>query len=247
MNFKSDRILFSPRRTFPQWLWYACLLALLIPVYLGHFPAETVAALRLLILATSLVAYGILALKVYIWDGHTLRELLGISVILLLVGLGTIFSGSRCFFSCFLLVFSAKDQDFDKLCGFFFWFFFVTLLLNLLLVGAGVLEDTLSTRWEPINFGATRHSYGFGHPNTLGFWTLLLIFSGLLYNPGRGHRVLPCLISVLLAFSVFRVTDSKAALLSSLAAVVLCLLAFRAGPWLSSKKWSAPQIGRAHV
>ena len=107
-------------------------------------------------------------------------------------------------------------------------------------MGAGVLEDTLSTRWEAINFGATRHSYGFGHPNTFGFWTLLLIFSGLLYIPRKGHRALSCLISVLLAFCVFRVTDSKAALLSSLAAIVLCLIAFRVGPWLSSKKWSVP-------
>lgn len=240
MNLKPNSILFSPKRAFPKWLWDACLLALLIPVYLGHFPPETVNALRPLILATSLCAYGILALKIYVWDNHTLRELLGISLILLLVGLGTVFSGNRCFLSCFLLVFSAKDQDYDKLCRFFFWFFFATLLLNLLLVGAGVLEDTLSTRWEAINFGATRHSYGFGHPNTFGFWTLLLIFSGLLYIPRKGHRALSCLISVLLAFCVFRVTDSKAALLSSLAAIVLCLIAFRIGPWLSSKKWSVP-------
>ena len=240
MNLKPNSILFSPKRAFPKWLWDACLLALLIPVYLGHFPPETVNALRPLILATSLCAYGILALKIYVWDNHTLRELLGISLILLLVGLGTVYSGNRCFLSCFLLVFSAKDQDYDKLCRFFFWFFSATLLLNLLLVGAGVLEDTLSTRWEAINFGATRHSYGFGHPNTFGFWTLLLIFSGLLYIPRKGHRALSCLISVLLAFCVFRVTDSKAALLSSLAAIVLCLIAFRVGPWLSSKKWSVP-------
>ena len=162
MNLKPNSILFSPKRAFPKWLWDACLLALLIPVYLGHFPPETVNALRPHILAASLSAYGILALKIYIWDNHTLWELLGISLILLLVGLGTVFSGNRCFLSCFLLVFSAKDQDYDKLCRFFFWFFFATLLLNLLLVGAGVLEDTLSTRWEAINFGATRHSYGFG-------------------------------------------------------------------------------------
>ena len=123
MNLKPNSILFSPKRAFPKWLWDACLLALLIPVYLGHFPPETVNALRPLILATSLSAYGVLALKIYIWDSHTLRELLGISVILLLVGLGTVFSGNRCFLSCFLLVFSAKDQDYDKLCRFFFWFF----------------------------------------------------------------------------------------------------------------------------
>ena len=192
MNLEPNPSLFSPKRAFPKWLWDACLLALLIPVYLGHFPPETVNALQPLILATSLSAYSVLALKIYIWDSHTLRELLGISLVLLLVGLGTVFSGNRCFLSCFLLVFSAKDQDYDKLCRFFFWFFFATLLLNLLLVGAGVLEDTLSTRWEAINFGATRHSYGFGHPNTLGFWTLLLIFSGLLYIPRKGHRALSC-------------------------------------------------------
>lgn len=238
MTFKPDSILFSPKRAFPKWLWYAALLALLIPVYLGHFPAETVNALRPLILATSLVAYGILALKIYIWDSHTLRELLGISIVLLLVGLGTVFSGNRCFLSCFLLVFSAKDQDFDRLCRFFFCFFFATLLLNLLLVAVGILEDTLSTRWEAINFGTTRHSMGFGHPNTLGFWTVLIIFSGLLCCRKNGRRWVSCLIAILFALCTFRLTDSKAALLSSLAAAVLCLLASWAGPRLSSKKWS---------
>ena len=53
MNLKPNSILFSPKRAFPKWLWDACLLALLIPVYLGHFPPETVNALRPLILATS--------------------------------------------------------------------------------------------------------------------------------------------------------------------------------------------------
>ena len=77
MNLKPNSILFSPKRAFPKWLWDACLLALLIPVYLGHFPPETVNALQPLILATSLSAYGVLALKIYIWDSHTLRELLG--------------------------------------------------------------------------------------------------------------------------------------------------------------------------
>ena len=40
MNLKPNSILFSPKRAFPKWLWDACLLALLIPVYLGHFPRK---------------------------------------------------------------------------------------------------------------------------------------------------------------------------------------------------------------
>ena len=231
---------FRAKRRFPKWLWYAAMLALVIPVYLGHFPPAFVAALRCGIYATSLCAYALLAVKIYFYDARTVRELLRITAVLILVGIGTVVSGNRCFFSSFLLVFSAGDMDFGKLCRFCFWFFFSTLLLNLLLVAAGLLEDTVFTRWESINYGAARHSLGFGHPNNLGFWALLIVFSGLLgYRPGKYH-LLPGIAAIVFSVCVFRISDSKAALLASLAAALLSMLSDRIGPRLSSKKWSVP-------
>ena len=231
---------FRTGRRFPKWLWYAAMLALVIPVYLGHFPPDFVSAVRYGIYAASLCAYGLLAVKIYFYDAHTVRELLGITAALLLVGIGTVVSGNRCFLSSFLLVFSAGDIDFGKLCRFCFWFFFSTLLLNLLLVAAGVLEDTVFTRWEAINYGAARHSLGFGHPNNLGFWALLVVFSGLLgYRPGK-YRLLPGIAAIVFSVCVFRVSDSKAALLAALAAALLCMLSDRIGSRLSSKKGSIP-------
>ena len=142
--------------------------------------------------------------------------------------------------SCFLLVISAKDIDFGKLCRICFGFFLFTLLLNFLLVAVGVLEDTVFTRWEVINHGTARHSLGFGHPNNFGFWTLLVIFSGLLSYAKTGRRMLPGVVAIGCSLCFFQVSDSKAALLASCAAAVLCILFYWIGPWLSSKKWGVP-------
>lgn len=231
---------FRAKRGFPAWLWYAAMLALVIPVYLGHFPPAFVASIRYGIYAVSACAYALLALKIYFCDGHTVRELLGITGVLFLIAIGTIVSRNRCFLSCFLLVFSAKDIDFGKLCRICFGFFLFTLLLNFLLVAVGVLEDTVFTRWEVINHGTARHSLGFGHPNNLGFWTLLVIFSGLLSYAKTGRRMLPGVVAIGCSLCYFQVSDSKAALLASCAAAVLCILFYWIGPWLSSKKWSVP-------
>lgn len=239
MNFKPNRISFSAKRTFPDTLWYVCLLALLIPVFLGHFPAETVLAAQPLVYASSLCAYALLAFKIFFRDEHTLAELAVMGFWLLCAALCTVFSGNRCFLSTFLLVFSAKGLNFEKLCRVFFWFFLSTLLLNLLLVAAGVLEDTVTIRWEVINHGKPRHSLGFGYANTLGFWTVLLIFSALLYFRKK-HRIAAAVGALLFAVCVFLITDSKAALLASCAAALLCLAAILFGEKLSSRKWSIP-------
>lgn len=240
MGLSFSAIPFRAKSSFPKWLWYAAMLALVIPVYLGHFPPAFVASIRYGIYAFSACAYALLALKIYFCDGHTVRELLGITGILFLIAIGTIVSRNRCFLSCFLLVFSAKDIDFGKLCRICFGFFLFTLLLNFLLVAVGVLEDTVFTRWEVINHGTARHSLGFGHPNNFGFWTLLVIFSGLLSYAKTGRRMLPGVVAIGCSLCYFQVSDSKAALLASCAAAVLCILFYWIGPWLSSKKWGVP-------
>ena len=238
MGLSLSTIPFRAKGGFPKWLWYAAMLALVIPVYLGHFPPAFVASVRYGIYAFSACAYLLLAVKIYFYDGHTLRELLGITAVLLLVGIGTLVSGNRCFLSTFLLVFSAKGLDFRQLCRVYFVFFLFTLLLNFLLVAVGVLEDNVTTRWEMINYGKSRHSLGFGHPNSLGFWTLLVVLSGLLSYPKNGRRLLPGVVAIGFSLCFFQVSDSKAALLASCAAAVLCILFYWIGPWLSSKKWS---------
>lgn len=240
MNFKMNRIPFPSKKTFPAPLWYVCLLTLVAPVYLGHFPAEIVSAAQPLVYISSVCAYGILVFKICFRDDFTLLELLAMGAVLMIATVGTVVSGNRCFLSTFLLVFSAKRIPFGKLCRVLFLFFLSTMLLNFLLVAAGVLEDTVWTRWEIINQGTQRHSLGFGHPNSLGFWTVLIVFSALLCCRKYKCRYLVCCIAMVFSLCFFLVTDSKAALIASLAASVLCIAAFRLGPRLSSGKWSIP-------
>lgn len=240
MNFKLNRVPFPSKKTFPATLWYVCLLALVFPVYLGHFPAQIVSAAQPLVYASSVCAYGILLFKICFRDDFTLSQLLLIGAALMIAAVGTVVSGNRCFLSTFLLVFSAKHINFRKLCRVFFLFFLAMMLLNFLLVAVGVLEDTVLIRGEIINQGAQRHSLGFGHPNSLGFWTVLIVFSALLCCRECSGRYLLCCIAMGFSLCFFLVTDSKAALIASLSAALLCIAAFRLGPWLSSKKWSVP-------
>lgn len=240
MNFKMNRIPFPSKKTFPAPVWYICLLALVTPVYLGHFPAEIVSAAQPLVYISSICAYGILAFKICFRDDFTLSELLIIGSVLIVSAVGTVVSGNRCFLSTFLLVFSAKHIDFGKLSRVLFLFFLCTMLFNFLLVAVGILQDTVLIRGEIINQGAQRHSLGFGHPNSLGFWTVLVVFSALLCCRKCRHPYLVCCITIVFSLCFFLVTDSKAALIASLSAAVLCIAAFRLGPRLSSKKWSVP-------
>lgn len=217
-------------------VWFLCLLALVIPVYLGHFPLPPMA--QYMIYGTSFCAYALLCMKLFLWDGWERRTLWLLGGCLVVLALGTAVSGNRCFLSSFLLACSAKGIRFDKISRFFFRFFLVTFLLNLLLVVLGLAEDTVTVRGEAWGYGNLRHSYGFGHPNTLGFWGMLTVFSGLLACP-RGKRRFPfSLVLLVLSVVLFRLTDSKAALFSSLAAILLFNLFLLLGPYLTEKKWS---------
>lgn len=218
-------------------LWYLAALALIAPVYLGHFPVAVYAAFQGIIYATSLAAYAFLAMKIYFWDEHSRGELLAITQCLILLILGTAVSKNRCFLSSFLLALSCKGLPFPKICRFFFWFFAAGLVLNLLLVAAGVLEDAVTVRGELWGNGNLRHSLGFGHPNTLGFWGMLLVFSGLL-SFYRSRKDFPTVLALLAGSCLlFRLTDSKAAFFSSLLAIFLCLLLRPLSPKLAGKKW----------
>ena len=143
----------------------------------------------------------------------------------MLLTVGTAVSGNRCFLSSFLLACSAKKIRFDKLSRFFFCFFLITYLLNLALVALGLAEDVVTIRGEAWGQGNLRHSYGFGHPNTLGFWGMLLVFSGLLACPRDKRRVSFSLALLVLSIVLFRQTDSKAAFFSSVTAILLYNLA----------------------
>lgn len=205
-----------------QKLWYLCLLALVIPVYLGHFALP--APLQYLMYALSLAAYALLIVKIFLWDGYDARQLPVLAGCLVLLGVGTVVSGNRCFLSSFLLAFSARDIPFDKLCRVLFWFFVSTFLLNVLLVAVGVLEDTVTVRGEVWGNGNLRHSLGFGHPNTLGFWGMLVVCSGMLTYFRSKRPLWVAAVWLVISWQLFRLTDSKAALLASIAAIVLCVL-----------------------
>lgn len=224
-------------------LWFFSFLLLLFPVYLGQFDLSGVPVLQYAIYASSLLAYGLLASKVYFLDGHSRKELLYITATLVLLALGVVFSGIRSLFSTGLLVIACRDVPFSKIakCGFFF--FAGAILINALLVLLGVLEDTTIIRGELIGQGNVRHTLGFGYPNTLALWGMVTVFGALLFSQ-KGFRV--PLLALVFSVGLFLLTDSKAAFLSSLLAVVL-FLAFRAAKNTLTKWAWAPAAAAALV
>lgn len=202
-------------------IWYASLILLLLPVYLGFYDTSRVPALKYGLLLGSAVAYGLLLFKLCFLDGHTWKQLLGMGAVLFALALGVLFSGIRSLVSVFLLVFSAKDVPFSKIVRVSLCFFFGALALNALLVYFGVLEDTLFIRGEAWGRGNVRHTLGFGYPNTLALWFMVSGYA-LLLTKRRG--VFPWLPALALSLFAFWFTDSKAAFFSSVLAVLLYLL-----------------------
>ncbi len=220
-------------------LWFLCLFLLIFPVYLGHFPLP--GAAKLLIYGSSALAYCFLLLKIFLWDGYQKKQLWLLLLWVTILILGTAVSGNRCFLSSFLLAASAKGISFRNISRFFFGFFLCTLILNLLLVAFGILEDTVTVRGELWGNGNLRHSYGFGHPNTTAFWGMLLIFSGLLACP-RGKRLPTMGICLILSLHSFRLTDSKAAFFAALAAMFLLGCSMVLERPLKKADWMAPLL-----
>lgn len=200
-------------------LWFCSLILLLIPVYLGQFSLGRIPTY--LVYATSLLAYLMLAFKLYVLDGRSRKELLLITLALGLLAIGVAVSGTRSLFSTALLAFSAKDVPFSRIARVCFDFFAGAILLNAILVLLGVLEDTVVIRGELIGYGNRRHTLGFGYPNTLALWGMVTVFAALLV-PKKGWKKQA--LCALFALSTFLLTDSKAAFLSSMAAIVLCAL-----------------------
>ena len=220
-------------------LWFLCLFLLIFPVYLGHFPLP--GAAKLLIYGSSALAYCFLLLKIFLWDGYQKKQLWLLLLWVTILILGTAVSGNRCFLSSFLLAASAKGISFRKISRFFFCFFLGALVLNLLLVALGVLEDTVTVRAELWGNGNLRHSFGFGHPNTAAFWGMLLIFSGLLACPRR--RRLPAMgAGLVLSLILFRLTDSKAAFFAVLVALFLMGCSMPLEGRLQKAAWVAPVL-----
>lgn len=206
---------------FGERVWFLSLVLLLLPVYLGFYDTSSIPVLRMALVLGSLFGYGLLCLKICFLDGHSQKELLLIGLVLTLVFLGAVFSGTRSLLSVFLLALSAKDVPFPKIavCG--LSFFVLVLASNTLLVLTGILEDTLFLRGEVLGQGNVRHTLGFGYPNTLALWFMLTVYAMLLTRKRRLYPLLPALIISLCAF---RLTDSKAAFLSSLLAIGLYLI-----------------------
>lgn len=221
----------SPRKSK---IWFFSFFLLVIPVYLGQFDLSGISSATYAIYATSLLAYGLLAGKIYFLDGHSGKELLYITFVLVLLGLGVVFSGVRSLFSTGLLAVACKDVSFRRISKISFFLFAGAILLNVLLVLLGVLEDTVIIRGELIGNGNVRHTLGFGYPNTLALWGMVTVFAAVLTAAEK-----PKLLNVALLFSlgIFLLTDSKAAFLSCLTAIALCLIFRFADPRLNGKKW----------
>ena len=199
--------------------WFCALILLLVPVYLGQFSLGRIPTY--LVYATSLLAYFLLALKLYVLDGRSKQELILMTLALGLLAVGVVVSGTRSLFSTALLAFSAKDVSFSKIARVCFYFFAGAILLNAVLVLLGILEDTVVIRGELIGYGNRRHTLGFGYPNTLALWGMVTVFAALLV-PKKGWK--KNVLCALFALSTFLLTDSKAAFLSSIAAIILCAL-----------------------
>lgn len=222
-------------------LWFFSFFLLLFPVYLGQFDLSGVPMIQYAIYASSMLAYGLLAYKIYFLDGHSKKELFYITLILALLALGVVFSGIRSLFSTGLLVMACKDVSFSKIARCSFFFFAGAILLNTLLVLLGVLEDTTIIRGELIGQGNVRHTLGFGYPNTLALWGMVTVFAALLVSK-KGFKI--PLLALVFSIGLFLLTDSKAAFLSSLLAIILCLV-FRAAKNILAKQAWAPMAAAA--
>ena len=217
----------------PEGLWFSSLLLLIFPVYLGHFSLEGLPIARYLIYGAAVAAYLALLFKILLLDDRSLLQLSLIGGTLLVLCVGCVYSGSRCIMTTFLLILSAKGISFRKIAQFFFGFFVVTAILNFGLLAAGVIEDRVTIRGEAIGYGNVRHSLGFGHPNNLGFWAMMIVFSGLLaFEKEKTWRI--CLVFSLLAAAVFFLCDSKAAFGASFLAIIGFAVAEKAEKRLNS-------------
>lgn len=210
----------------PQILWFCALLTVVYPVYSTLLGLDGIRPYRMTVLGLTVLGYLYMTCKICFLDDNNWGQLLGIGACLLCIAIGSLCAGNFNLLSTFLAVFSAKHVPFRRICKGYFCFFIAAILMNLLLLSLGVLEDISFARGEAIGHGIIRHGLGFGHPNSLGFWSMLLVFSALLTFDG--HRRLPLygILTVFVAIT-FLLSNSKAYLLAVLFALVFSLLVDR--------------------
>lgn len=201
-------------------LWIVCFLLIVFPVFTSLLHWDSQPLFSLLTLGLAGLAYLLLLLKVYIWDDHSAKTLLLITAALGIMALSVLQSGMRMYFSTFLLVFSARGIDFRKICRVYFRFFLICFVICFALYFLGLTQDGIETR----NNGAViRHGYGFGHPNSLGFWCLLMVLSSLLAFPEAARSAKIALPLALIVWAYY-VSDSRTAVLCAGFAIILCCL-----------------------
>lgn len=210
----------------PEVFWFLALLAVVYPVYSAHLGLDGIRLYRLAVLGLTGLGYLYMTCKICFLDDNSWGQLLGLGACLVCIGIGCLCSGTFSLLSTFLAVFSAKNISFRKICRGYCCFFAAAFLLNFLLLALGVIQDVSYAREEIIGQGIIRHGLGFGHPNSMGFWSMLLVFSALLTFDGR--RKLP-VYGILIGFVAitFLFSNSKAYLLAAGFALVFCLCAER--------------------
>lgn len=84
-----------------------------------------------------------------------------------------------------MMIFLAKNIDFNKIANLFFKFFLVSLIVIILFSQIGLTSDVM------FNFSyGTGHSLGFPHPNNLGMAVLVLILAWLYLNYFRNIKII---------------------------------------------------------
>ncbi len=147
-------------------------------------------------------------LKVYLFSGYNLKELIALSVFMLILGFSGQKGGDKTLLFSAIMIFAANDVDVKKI---FRYAFFSTAFVVVILVSLSVLKiipDSLQLRDDNL----VRHSFGFAHPNALGLWVMMAASEFYVaYEKKLGAASYA--FTVAAAFAVYKATNSRASFL----------------------------------
>lgn len=155
--------------------------------------------------AMAYIILGLLLFQIVFFQRYQINELVVICAITVPIVIATLNSSHNTMMSTWIFIVAAKYLELDK---FIKKVYIVQIIMILLVIGlflTGYIEETIIYRDSVI-----RHSLGFSHPNMLGVRVFQLVVCRS-YLVRKNIRITDVIITLLAAYFVYRVPNSKTA------------------------------------
>lgn len=152
---------------------------------------------------------------------YSLKEAIMIFCLVLFGVIETYKMGDTSILISICVMIGMKGIDYNVPLKIIFWMRLIITGIVFALVGMGYIESNVYIREGMVN--VVRNSVGYAHPNTLGVYCFVLISLWmLLYN--EIDLKIKLIVSVLVSYFIFKVTNSRTSIILNLFFLFLCII-----------------------